>query len=482
MRKWWGGLLIVLLVAALAHGINMFHFPYYEDDEGTYMSQAWALTNLGKLTPYIYTYDHAPMGWILIGAWTKLTGGFFTFGFSINSGRVLMQILQLASTVFVYFIMQKLFKNRATSLLAALLFSISPLGIYFQRRVLLDNIMIFWILLSLLLLLNKNNLKNLLISAFVFGIAIVTKETALVFLPIFLYLAFVLNKQRRWRLMVSWLAVSMIPVIIYLGYPVLRGEFLPSTQHASFIGTWILQFKRTGGFGQSLTTWLTSDPIFILLGLITTLFNLIFQFNQIRYRIIALFSIIYIFFIIKGGLILEFYILPLIPFLAMNMAATIYYLNKRLKIKPLLFYFPIFIFFIINLLFFGSRSKTAFNLYTSDQTTPQIEAVDWILSQNNPNAFYVIDNYAYIELQSKKDQHLKNAEYYWKVDTDPQVIKVLNNDWKNISFLAVTPQMTSDLESNHLPLTQMAFNNSSLITQFYKDKWGVKIYQVNSKQ
>src|SRR5437899_7066958 len=64
----WEWLLIatILLFAALLHGINMFHFPYYEDDEGTYMSQAWAIVKEGQLTPYTYWYDHAPVGWIQI--------------------------------------------------------------------------------------------------------------------------------------------------------------------------------------------------------------------------------------------------------------------------------------------------------------------------------------------------------------------------------------------------------------------------------
>src|SRR5262249_54139544 len=52
----WEALLIVvvLLIAVLAQGINMFHYPYYEDDEGTYISQAWAVVHLGRLAYYTY--------------------------------------------------------------------------------------------------------------------------------------------------------------------------------------------------------------------------------------------------------------------------------------------------------------------------------------------------------------------------------------------------------------------------------------------
>jgi hypothetical protein len=92
--------LLLLLISGLSHSINMFGFPYYENDEGNYMAQAWSILHHGELAPYTYWYDHAPFGWILIAFWVKLTGGFFTFGPSVNSGRVLMLLLHLATTFF----------------------------------------------------------------------------------------------------------------------------------------------------------------------------------------------------------------------------------------------------------------------------------------------------------------------------------------------------------------------------------------------
>src|SRR5437763_960875 len=86
-RLW---LATILIIAGFAHGRNMFGFPYHESDEGTYTSQAWAILNQGELAPYTYWYDHAPAGWIQIAGWGGVTGGFDSFGGTINSGRVLM--------------------------------------------------------------------------------------------------------------------------------------------------------------------------------------------------------------------------------------------------------------------------------------------------------------------------------------------------------------------------------------------------------
>jgi hypothetical protein len=100
---------MVLAVSTVAHGYNMFGFPYYENDEGTYLSQAWSLLTRGKLSPYTYWYDHAPAGWIFTAAWILISGGIFSFGFSLNSGRVLMLIIHLLSSCL-------LFQHRQTAL------------------------------------------------------------------------------------------------------------------------------------------------------------------------------------------------------------------------------------------------------------------------------------------------------------------------------------------------------------------------------
>jgi hypothetical protein len=92
----------LLVAAALFHGLNMFGFPYFENDEGTYMAQAWAIVRLGELAPYTYWYDHAPAGWMQLAAWSLLTGGFHSFGSTNNSGRVLMLLMQVGSTLMVY--------------------------------------------------------------------------------------------------------------------------------------------------------------------------------------------------------------------------------------------------------------------------------------------------------------------------------------------------------------------------------------------
>ncbi len=97
-----GALGVALLLAFLFTGFNMAKFPNYELDEGTYMGSAWSMFNEGKLSYYTYTYDHPVFGWFQVGAWAELVGGFLAFGTAIDTGRVLMLLVAVASTFLIF--------------------------------------------------------------------------------------------------------------------------------------------------------------------------------------------------------------------------------------------------------------------------------------------------------------------------------------------------------------------------------------------
>src|SRR5215472_18794026 len=96
-------LLISLVTGVISHGYHLFLYPLYVTDEGIYMQQAWSVLREGQLSPYTYSYDHAPAGWLVIAAWVSiLPHQFQAFGNSINTGRILMLIVHVAS-VFLLF-------------------------------------------------------------------------------------------------------------------------------------------------------------------------------------------------------------------------------------------------------------------------------------------------------------------------------------------------------------------------------------------
>ena len=311
----------VLLISGISHGYNMFNFPYYENDEGVYMSQAWSLLTQGKLAPYTYRYDHAPAGWMLIALWVKLTGGFFTFGTSINSGRVLMLLLHLGTTFLLFYITEKFSKSMLAAILAVIIFSWSPLGIYFQRRVLLDNIMIFWVFLSLALLVkDRLKLSHIILSGVVFGIAVLTKENAIFFIPTFMYAVYSrAHLYHRSFAVFNWLAVSVLIISFYLLYALFNNELFPAAivngkpLHVSLISALHEQVGRGASypfwdsrsdFYYNLQKWLSRDSLSILMGGFATILTIVISIKEKSLRIPMFLSIMFWVFLMRGKLVI----------------------------------------------------------------------------------------------------------------------------------------------------------------------------------
>ena len=505
----WLLIISLLVIAGVAHGYNMFHYPYYESDEGTYMSQAWAIITSGQLAPYTYWYDHSPVGWMLIALWLKLTGGLFTWGFAINSGRVLMLILHVASSGLLYAIGKKLTNSKIMASFAVLLFSLSPLAIYFQRRVLLDNIMVFWVLLAFAFVLySKKRLRWIIASAVSFGIAVLSKESAIFFLPFFAVLVYTqLPKINRLFGTFKWIAVAGAIISLYFIFSMLKGEFFPSgtmlggqSEHVSLLQT--LEFQSNRGnvpiwnpessFWEMTRNWNNDDPSLLLLGAISTVITLLFAIKSVAARIISGFALSYWLFMLRGGLVLEFYIIPLIPMIALTSSYVAYrfieFFNKRkLFINRMFAVVPFglcVVYFLMQVFVYSPtiRQDTQ-NIYTSDETTAQIAAVDWFLERELPNEFIAIDNYAYLDLNYRNNGNFKNAEYYWKVDQDKDIRdEILNGDYNNIDYILFTPLIGGDLGTGEIPMMGNALAQSNPITSFEGDGWYVQIWAVKNSR
>ncbi|MCK5510745.1 glycosyltransferase family 39 protein [Candidatus Parcubacteria bacterium] len=383
-HKEWFIIGILLIISGVAHGYNMFHFPYYENDEGTYMSQAWSVITQGKMSHYTYFYDHSPVGWFLIALWTKLTGGFFTFGISVNSGRVLMLVLHLFSTFFLFKIAKKMTGSIYAGIFSVLIFSLSPLGIYFQRRVLLDNIMIFWLLMSLYFIIcHRRRLLIVMLSAITFALSVLSKESGIFFLPVMLYLLFIqINKQHRKLGLIFWIIIFGIICSFYPLYALLKGELFPmgsifdsGGEHVSLIETLLWQATRGGGDTiQYLKQWFYYDKFIIIFGVISTFINLLLGINKKYYRIVALLSLSYILYLIKGGLLIEFYIIGLIPFLSLNIGIFLWFLIDKINKKQLISLFLLVIFLFV----LSKKLIDKQEIYISNQVIDQEMALSWI--------------------------------------------------------------------------------------------------------
>jgi endo-1,4-beta-D-glucanase Y/4-amino-4-deoxy-L-arabinose transferase-like glycosyltransferase len=492
---------IVLLISGFAQGINMFQFPYYESDEGTYISQAWSVLTLHKLAPYTYWYDHAPLGWLFIAMWVKLTGGFYTFGFSINTGRVFMLVLHLFSTLFLYLIVRKVSKNSLAAVFATLFFSLSPLGIYYQRRVLLDNIMTFWVMLSLFLLtvpLSKMKLRYIYSSALTFGIGVLSKENAIFFIPGFLLLinqkAHFLHKRFA---LIKWVAVMSTIVSLYFIYALMKGELFPAgsflggnSPHVSLMTSFQYQLVRGGGsivdrknsaFWASMKTWYQTDKLLILSSIFSTISLLVISVKKRQYLPYVALSIGFWIFLTRGEVI-DFYITPLIPTIGMLngflFAEIVSFFKSKIAIKYLGYGIG-FLFIILTAGYYMKYNNTyrEANIYTANETKPQLEALNYIRKNYSSNTVIVTDNYDYTDLHDPKNPSgitFPYAEYDWKIAKDPEISSaVINNEPSNIDTFAMTPQLKTDILEGVSPILSSASANSLPVKSFSQDGWNV---------
>lgn len=493
-------LLFVVVVSAVLHGLNMFGFPSYREDEGTYMSQARSVIDTQRLAPYTYWYDHAPAGWFLIAIFNIATGGITIAGLAVNSGRLYMLIIHVISTILVYKITERISGRRDAGVLAALLFSLSPLGIIFHRRVLLDNIMTCWLLLSLYFLTKDLKLRTVIGSALAFALAVLSKESALIFFPVWLFLvSSFAHRNNKLFAIVLWCSVAVLAISLYPLFAMLKGELFPSgtllggqQPHVSLFEAMRFQYNRGGEFLTDLlfaweTTWSRYGLVYIILGLVAVLINL-FSYKKRWTFAMSLAVLLYILFMIRGQ-VLDWYIIPLIPLLALNIgllwgdwATRLYFLTKHYRAIR-------FATFTSLLLFVSIELGVHRYIFTLQQTTNQVHALTWTRENIPSTDVLLIDNYAFVDLNPKVEDITQNTvHYYWKADTDPQIKQnVLHEDWNEIDYLLVTPALRRTIYTDNLTLVQQAFENSHIIKRFNAydtlgEGYPVEIREVHNQQ
>lgn len=435
-----------IFLAGVFHGYNMFHYPYFENDEGIYLSQGYAVAYEGRLTNYTYWYDHTPVGWFLIALWLRITGGPFTFGTSVESARIFVFVLHIVSSILLYLTAKKLTGRNLIGFLAVLFFSTSPLITYYGRRLLLDNIMSMWMLVSIFLLAFSNKrLKLILLSGIAFGLAVMTKETAIITLPAYIYLvAKSLDKRQLFIGMTLFLLPVCIFVSNFLLYAYLKGELFPGSGHVSLLGTWGYQLSRGeqqqfwesgSDFRGALSDWVGKDFYFTYL-LLSAPFILCLLAKHSFARGISLIAICVVLFFIRGGLVINFYISGLFAIGALTIALLFDRLTSNKILVSLL------VMFVVTYEVVSFKTDS----FVKAEIKPQKQALNWVRKNLPQESIIVVDHTNLIDLRIPKfsgDIVFPKADFFWKSETDPEIKDaVLENDWKNIDYIILSHEMT----------------------------------------
>jgi 4-amino-4-deoxy-L-arabinose transferase-like glycosyltransferase len=479
-------LAFAVLSGVVTHSYHLFDYPLYETDEGIYLERAWAIIREFRLSPQTYVYDHAPGGWLLIASWVFLLPGHFeAFGNPVNSARVLMVLLHAGSTFFLFEIARKLSRDSLLApTIACFFFNFSWLAVYYQRMALLDNIMVFWVLLSVYLLLREDvRLFTGLWSGLALGIAMITKENSVFFAPgIFYLLSRRANNDTgdssRDFTLFFWLFAAATPVAAYSLYATLNGELFPpdmsfslSHTHISLLYEMWLQihrnqatlFNRHSSTPFLYTAWLPKDPFLLAAGTVAMVICILTGWGQRKkdpaLLVAGALAFGIAFYLARGSVILDFYVIPLIPMYALCIALVADRAFKSLPDTTSRFLAPIVCAAVAAFLLLppggylikhGSTGQLqAADPYHVPLTFMQNEQITWIRQHVPPNSRIISDDDIWVALHDARPSYPYD-ESHWNAATDPQVRLIYGGgNWQDIDYIVMSNQMKQAMILNN---------------------------------
>jgi hypothetical protein len=282
VEGFWGGLLVTALTCAsgVLHALNMASAPQWRTEEGSAVGRAWTLEHLGSFAPPTYWYEHPPLGWLQLSAWTWLTSAFERAPTAVAAGREAMLVAYVLSASLLWLLARRLGLARWAAALALVVFGLSPLAVQFHRHVFLDNLAVPWVLGAFVLACSpRRRLGAYAASGACLGIATLTSYTALLVLPALALQVWRSShpSARRYALAVGGSLFALVWGA-YLVVAALRGQLLPGDGHPSLIqGAWFQLFDRAGDGSifdpdsfrhRAVSSWLAFDTAVPVLALV----------------------------------------------------------------------------------------------------------------------------------------------------------------------------------------------------------------------
>ena len=453
---------ILLILTATLRLINLTGSPGRFDDEGTYMAQAYAVAKWGELAHYTYWYDHPPAGWLQLALWTAISGPDFG-GNAVAAGRYLMVIVAVITAALLWSLARRIGMSRWAAAAAVAVFALSPLAISLSRMVYLDNLAVAWVLGALVLLCSpRYRLSAMFGAATCFGIAVLTKETMLLLLPMFAWLVWTRTAPatRRYALAV-FVAVFGVVVSTYVLMAVLRGELVPGPGHVSlWDGIRFQLWDRAAGGAlddpyslkrHTVDEWFRLDPALPFLAVPIALAALFVE----RLRPFAVGLVILITTILRPGYLPVPFILSALPLTALVAAGTgevaLRYLFRTVGRRsvalrrfrvPALAAGALIVSIVVSLWL-----PTYHGLMESDDDASMRQAQQWI-QQNVPKTDrLIVDDALWLDL-IRDGRNRRNVVWGYKVDTDEQVQGWAPHGWTDYEWVVSTASLRANMRPN----------------------------------
>lgn len=486
---------IVVALMAVTAGlrlINLAGSPTRLDDEGTYMAQAFAVVQWGELAHYTYWYDHPPAGWLQLALWMVLTGPGFGEN-AVAAGRALMVLVSAVCAGLLWLLSRRVGLSRWAASAAVAIVAVSPLAILLGRSVYLDNLAIAWVLGGLVLLCSsRQRLSSMFGAAACFGVAVLTKETMLLLVPMVAWVVWITTvpQTRRYALTV-FTAVFGLVVSTYVAMAVVRGELLPGPGHVSLwdgIKFQLWQREAGGTLGDpdslkrhTIDEWLRLDPVLPILAAPIALTALLIE----RLRPYAVGVLLLVVTVVRPGYLpVPFVIaaLPLTALLAAGLGEVAVTRLRRamtrrparaLRMRTASLLAAAFVASAVVALWLPSHHT----VLADDDDESLRAAQQWISRNVAKQDRLIVDDAMWVDLvREGRDRH--NVVWSYKVDTDEQVQELAPDGWADYEWVVSTPSMRANLP-DHGVLTD-AIANARPVATFGSGGKKVDVMRVDS--
>ncbi len=489
----------LLLLVGLVNAWGIDEYPARFDDEGTYVPQAWALMSEGRLAHYTYWYDHPPAGWIQLVPWLWLGDGLDRAPTAVGAGREMMLGVVLVSAALLYLWARRIGLHRVFAVSAALLFSLSPLALYWHRQVLLDNIAVMWVLAALALAVSpRGRLAAHAGAGACFAVAALSKETTLLLLPAVAYQLWRTAdpRTRRYSLAVAGSLFAAI-VAFYPLFALLRGELFPGDGHVSLWQGVVFQLFSREGSGSVFSpasdahtvvmSWLRLDPW--LLGSGGALAPVALFVPRLRPAAVAL--LVSIAVIARPGYLPVPYLISLLPFAAIVIAGVAdafwrlaasrrgHTTSRRLAWSASVRVPAAAVLAAMLAVAFGRVAPAwATDLERDLEASPDTasrQAERWVEHNVSRKSPLLVDDTIWLDLVRDGFQQ-RNVVWYYKLDQDPGVGAEFPNGWRDFDYVVSTEIMRTTTEN--VPSVKAALAHSRLVVRFGVGKKRIEIRRI----
>ena len=487
-RRDLAGLTVAIVPLSVVHAWGMAGFPAFFDDEGAYVSQAFAVDKLHALAPYTYWYDHPPLGWIMLGGFGKVFPLFSSTSFTIAAARTFVLCTFVVSAVLLYGVARRMSLGSGLSAAAVAFFGLSPLALDYQRMVLLDNIAMPWLVAAFFLALTpRRRVAAYAASGVCFALAVLSKETFLLFLPALAFLVWTTCARSTRRYAMAVFGTLFVCVAgFYPLFALLRGEFFEGKHHTSLLYGIHFQLTRNGG-GSVFTShsptrdlvdgWLKIDPI--ILALTIVVIPLLLAVRRLRWVGLAL-GVPVLVALRPGSYVPAMYVIGLLPFAGLGLAALAGAASdagKRVRgtVAPT-------VLALASVAVLAVPAGVAAPLWAhkdltmlrTDDASADERAVDWLAVHAPRSSRILVDATIWTDLVDRGfDRH--RVVWFYKLDLDPSV----RTPWWRFDYIVRSNLLAGNLD--WLPRSRAVYDHSNVVAVFTTPGERIEVRRVVGK-